>query len=275
MSNPTVGNSNPPLFRYEALKRFSGTAWQPPLLSRPVSACGLAALALIAAATFIAFAASFEFARKEQVRGFLTPADGWSRVTAKSFGVVRRRLADPGDDARTGDVLLEISPGDGVQQALTVQDRMLEEIQGRQAALKDRIHLVERDYEQEADLRHFTGSGGDAIPGVMAPLFGATDVDVEAVGAVRVGDLSSTDPAAPGVLVIESDTDQGPSILLRFGSDANRRDMVRFDGGFMVLEVRELGDNGFSGTWASGAQGAQTRGHFCSERRSPGTPVPR
>ncbi len=130
-------------------------------------------------------------------------------------------------------------------------------------------------YEQEADLRHFTGSGGDAIPGVMAPLFGATDVDVEAVGAVRVGDLSSTDPAAPGVLVIESDTDQGPSILLRFGSDANRRDMVRFDGGFMVLEVRELGDNGFSGTWASGAQGAQTRGHFCSERRSPGTPVPR
>ena len=152
MSNPTVGNSNPPLFRYEALKRFSGTAWQPPLLSRPVSACGLAALALIAAATFIAFAASFEFARKEQVRGFLTPADGWSRVTAKSFGVVRRRLADPGDDARTGDVLLEISPGDGVQQALTVQDRMLEEIQGRQAALTDRIHLVERDYEQEADL---------------------------------------------------------------------------------------------------------------------------
>ena len=152
MSTQTVASGNLPLFRNEALERFRGTAWQPPLLSRPVSAWSLAALALIAAATFIAFAATFEFARKEQVRGFLTPAGGWSRVTAKSFGVVRRRLANPGDDVRTGDVLLEISSGDGVQQALTVQDRMLEEIQGRRTAQNERIHLVAREYEQETAL---------------------------------------------------------------------------------------------------------------------------
>ena len=121
-------------------------------------------------------------------------------------------------------------------------------------------------HQQSADLRQFSGSDGSAIPGVVAPLFGTTDVGVEAVGALRVGDLSSADPAAPGVLVIESETAQGPSILLRFGSDANRRDMVRFDGGFTVLELREIGGDGFSGTWTSGAWGRATGGYFCAER---------
>ena len=152
MSRQPAASGNLPLFRDEALERFRATAWQPPLLSRPVSAWALTALALIAAAAFIAFAATFEFARKEQVRGYLTPTDGWSRVTAKSFGVVRRRLANPRDDVRVGDVLLEISSGDGVRQAVTVQDQMLEEIQGRRTALDERVHLVAREYEQETAL---------------------------------------------------------------------------------------------------------------------------
>lgn len=120
--------------------------------------------------------------------------------------------------------------------------------------------------EQLEDLRQFAGSGGSAIPGVTSPLFGTTDVGVEVVGTLRVGDLSSADPAAPGVLVIESETTRGPSILLRFGSDANRRDMVRFDGGFTVLELNEIRDDGFSGTWNSGAQGPRAAGYFCAER---------
>lgn len=136
-----------------------------------------------------------------------------------------------------------------------------------------RGHLVLR--EQGTGLRRFVGSGGGAIPRVVAPLFGSADVRVEAVGALRVGDLSSVDPAAPGVLVIESETDQGPSILLRLGSDANRRGMVGFDGGFTVLEVREIGDDRFSGVWTSGARGPETRGHFCAELRSPAAPAAR
>ena len=73
-----------------------------------------------------------------------------------------------------------------------------------------------------------------------------------AVGAIRGGDRARADPEAPGVLVIESRTADGPSILVRFGSDANRRDLIRFDGGFMVLRVREVEDGAFAGTWASG-----------------------
>ena len=154
MSRQTVTGGNLPLFREEALERFRGKAWQPPLLSRPVSVWALATLALFAAAAFFVFANSFEFARKEQVHGYLTPTDGWSRVTSKSFGVVRQRLADPGEYVRTGDVLLEISPGDGVRQALTVHDRMLEEIEGRREALDERLRLIVRDHEQEISLLH-------------------------------------------------------------------------------------------------------------------------
>ena len=112
-------------------------------------------------------------------------------------------------------------------------------------------------------LRQFSGAAGEAIPGVSAPLFGTTDVRVRGVGALPVGDLSSDDPAAPGVLVIESETVAGRSTMLRFGSDANRRDMSRFDGGFTVLNVLQVGDETFTGTWSSGSRRPEASGFFC------------
>lgn len=121
-------------------------------------------------------------------------------------------------------------------------------------------------HQQSAEMRVFQGSDGSAIPGVASPLFGTTDIQVQEVGALRIGSLSSGDPAAPGVLVIESQTAQGPSILVRLGSDANRRDLQLFDGGFTVLELGEINDDGFKGRWTSGAQGSRTSGYFCVER---------
>jgi len=101
------------------------------------------------------------------------------------------------------------------------------------------------------------------------PLYGSTDVGLEAVGAVA-GDLSSEDPARPGVLVIQmpprSDT-SGARVLLRLGADANRQDLVRFDGGYTVLRVREIAGAGFAGDWESGAPLPRAGGHFCAVRR--------
>jgi len=117
---------------------------------------------------------------------------------------------------------------------------------------------------QVESLRQFAGSAGGSIPGVTSPLFGSTDVNVEGVGAVRVGSLSSEDPESPGVLVIESETGTGLSILLRLGSDANRRDLVRFDGGYAVLTVVEITEESFNGTWSSGVRGPDSEGFFCA-----------
>ena len=129
----TPATSGLPLFREQALERFRGSTWQPLLLSRPVSGYLLVASAVLTGTCLLGFAGSFEFARKEQVKGYLAPPTGWSRVTAKSSGVVHNRLVAPGDTVESGEVLLEISSGEGMQQSLTLQEQMLEDLQGRRA----------------------------------------------------------------------------------------------------------------------------------------------
>ena len=130
----TPATSRLPLFREQALERFRGSTWQPALLSKPVPGYLLVASAVLAGACLLGFACSFEFARKEQVQGYLTPPTGWSRVTAKSPGVIYSRLVAPGDTVESGEVLLEISSGDGVQQSLTLQEQVLKNIEERREA---------------------------------------------------------------------------------------------------------------------------------------------
>ena len=106
--------------------------------------------------------------------------------------------------------------------------------------------------------------GRETLGPAATPLQGATDIDLRAVGAHRIGDPAATDPDAPGVLVLEFDRDGERHILLRLGSDANRRDEMLYDGGHSVLRVREIGDGGFSGAWDSEARLAFAEGHFCA-----------
>jgi hypothetical protein len=108
-------------------------------------------------------------------------------------------------------------------------------------------------------------------PSADQPLGGSAELDREALGVTSTGDLGGSDPAAPGVLVVEHHPprpEARPEIVLRMGSEANRRGRVRYDGGYFALMVRTLGDHGFTGTWASGAgpTSASAKGHFCAER---------
>jgi hypothetical protein len=101
------------------------------------------------------------------------------------------------------------------------------------------------------------------------PLSGTTDLDAAALGAVRTGSLEAEDPEAPGVLVIERRprrVDAGTEIMLRLGADANRRGVVRYDGGYFALNVRNITPEGFAGTWSSGVAGSTVEGYFCAER---------
>jgi hypothetical protein len=103
------------------------------------------------------------------------------------------------------------------------------------------------------------------------PLAGSTDLDPALVGAVGTGDNGSTDPVAPGVLVIERHpvADAPVSIMLRLGAMANRRGLQRFDGGYFALTVRRVDLEGFAGTWSSGTTREAAAGYFCAERTSP------
>jgi hypothetical protein len=103
------------------------------------------------------------------------------------------------------------------------------------------------------------------------PLAGSTDLDPALVGGVGTGDNASTDPTAPGVLVIERHpgADAPASIMLRLGALANRRGLQRFDGGYFALTVRRVDPDGFAGTWSSGTARQAAAGYFCAERTSP------
>lgn len=115
---------------------------------------------------------------------------------------------------------------------------------------------------QADSLRSVPGIGGAPDPVASMPVYGTADIDLEVVGGLRLGDLSSTDPTMPGVGAYQRPGD----ITLRLGSETNRRGVVRFDGGFMALRVREVTPDGFRGTWASGVTGQDATGYFCATR---------
>jgi hypothetical protein len=101
------------------------------------------------------------------------------------------------------------------------------------------------------------------------PLIGWTSLQPDAIGASDTGPLDGHEPTAPGVLAIERRTRQPDApreILLRLGAEANRRDRVRFDGGYFVLTVQRIDDQGFAGTWASAAGASAAGGHFCARK---------
>ncbi len=104
------------------------------------------------------------------------------------------------------------------------------------------------------------------------PLAGSTDLDPALVGGVGTGDNASTDPTAPGVLVIERHPGAAgapASLMLRLGALANRRGLARFDGGYFALTVRRVDPDGFAGTWSSGTARQAAAGYFCAERTGP------
>lgn len=127
-------------------------------------------------------------------------------------------------------------------------------------------------HPQDSVLQSVALPGGVPIAGARMPLYGALDAEIEHVGGMRLGDATVLDPAQPGVAVLEqvaqSETGSVTSITMRVGSDANNRDMVRFDGGFMALYVREITPEGFRGAWASGVRGPEYEGYFCAFRLS-------
>ena len=103
---------------------------------------------------------------------------------------------------------------------------------------------------------------GSADTTYSFPLYGTAEVDFAALGATIPGDPGSSDPSSPGVLVIE----RPGGVMLRLGSVANRRGIRRFDGGYMVLQVQQVTDSGFAGSWRSAANLQESGGHFCAVR---------
>jgi hypothetical protein len=147
-------------------------------------------------------------------------------------------------------------------------------------AALDRLGSIKGDYAIE--LTALAGKqSGETTRGVLTlvprdsvgvPYYGWTDLQLDDVGAHRLGDPGSQDRSAPGVLVLTSpdaaDLAAAGSVTLRIGSQANRSDIVRFDGAYTALYVRWIADDSFGGEWASGITGPVAGGEFCALRTS-------
>jgi len=111
-----------------------------------------------------------------------------------------------------------------------------------------------------------------AAEGASQPLRGTSDVALDSVGAVRMGDLAADDPAAAGVGVYEQRApDTGaPTVVVRLGSGSNARGLRPFDAGHTTLYVRRITRDGFAGGWASSAGSTypmrRAQGYFCAVR---------
>ena len=95
------------------------------------------------------------------------------------------------------------------------------------------------------------------------------------------GDNASTDPTAPGVLVIERHPGAADAPTRSCSGSAplaNRRGVARFDGGYFALTVRRIDADGFAGTWSSGTARPSRRrlllrrAHRPLTRRDPAVP---
>jgi hypothetical protein len=99
------------------------------------------------------------------------------------------------------------------------------------------------------------------------PLYGTADIDVTEVGALPLGSTTSDDPLQPGVLVVQDSHSMiVRSLVMRLGSDVNRRGAVPFDGGYTVLRVRHASPDSILGSWASGTVTEVAAGFFCAVR---------
>ncbi len=117
-----------------------------------------------------------------------------------------------------------------------------------------------------------TGTPGPAANARTA-LVGTTDVILESVGALRLGDTGAEDPRAPGVAVYEQRAANGvPTVTARVGSHitaAPTPGMQQIEGQTTVLFVRRIGGDGFAGGWRSGDGSPRgPEGYFCAVRVS-------
>lgn len=104
---------------------------------------------------------------------------------------------------------------------------------------------------------------------ITVPIFGTTDVALEEVGAVRIGNVQSADSSQPGLAIWVSEVpDRSVSAVLRIGQEALRTDIVRFDGGYTALFLQEVSSSSIRGGWKSAVTPMESSsGHFCAVRQ--------
>jgi len=201
----------------------------------------------------------------------MTPAG--VRVGAAAFAL----LLLSGCRSGGGDEVADVVPGEGCAAPSTSVLNAASTLQGAVGDYRLQIMTIREGRVVAAatatltltahtpEMQYLTALDGTVRSDALAPLYGWTDLELGELEALEMSGLDSRDPARPGVGVYETRTAAVPSIVLRLGSAANRREGAAIDGASTALRVLKIEDSYFSGSWRSGV-GMEERasGFFCA-----------
>jgi membrane fusion protein len=133
------------LFRHEALDfQRSQRQWGEVALLQPLSTRLLSWSAAAAFVAILAFACLAQYARKETVPGYLTPAAGTAKVFAANPGVVTEVYVREGDEVREGQPLLTIGTGQIAADGQDVNATVLAALTLQRGLLRQQIAAEEQ-----------------------------------------------------------------------------------------------------------------------------------
>lgn len=129
---------------------------------------------------------------------------------------------------------------------------------GEVARGKLELRIADSAYKSRMDTLYDPQADRNVVRNAFyAFVIGTASIDVRRVGAMVNGDMSSANPLAPGVFLLQS---QPILILGRFP--------MALDGGSTSLRIIGGNSHGFWGTWSSwfALSRSSTNGRFCASR---------
>jgi membrane fusion protein len=136
------------LFRTEAIeekrRKIHGTV----VIAQPLSVRVIAVVLLVLVAGVMWFLFSYEFQRKETVRGYITSSAGIVSLHSRYGGVMRRRFVDVGDVVEKGAALFEAGTDIESTNGLT-RDEQIKTTNARLAEIDAQRDILQRSYDDE------------------------------------------------------------------------------------------------------------------------------
>ena len=115
-------------------------------------------MATVSVGALVAFASMFPFSDKQPASGYLTPSEGWIRVTAGSVSLVRRCVVTEGDTVTVGDVLYELASGSGLDVGQPLESQLLIDLRKRHTTLQAELRAMNSGFDSESALLDRTSS---------------------------------------------------------------------------------------------------------------------
>lgn len=139
------------LFRREAIDAFKQRGSGEPIVPMPMGWVGLAALLIGLLIAGVVFIVTQDYARKEQVVGWLRHESGEFAVTAPTSGTVADLQVADGDVVAVDDVLFSIRSSDRATTGAVITEGIKATIQAEERSLREQLRLIDANLSRDVE----------------------------------------------------------------------------------------------------------------------------